>query len=104
MWGSRVIIPSSLRPQLLGQFHQSHTWITGMKSLARSFVRWSKMDSEIELTVKNCKTCEIHQKMPDAAPIHSWKYPSQPWERIHMDYAGLFLNKMFLIVVDAFSK
>ncbi|XP_057298423.1 uncharacterized protein K02A2.6-like [Hydractinia symbiolongicarpus] len=60
LWGSRVIIPSSLRPQLLGQLHQSHPGITRMKSLSRSFVWWPKMDSEIKLTVKNCKTCEIH--------------------------------------------
>ena len=27
-----------------------------------------------------------------------------PWSCIHIDYAGPFLNKMFLVIVDAHSK
>ena len=46
------------------------------ETFGQKFLWWPKMDSEIELTVKNCKTCEIHKKMPVAAPIHSWEYPS----------------------------
>ena len=38
-----------------------------------------------------CRTCQSVK--PDA-----------PWSRIHVDYAGPFLGKMFLVVVDAHSK
>ena len=31
-------------------------------------------------------------------------WPSAPWERIHIDFAGPFMGNMFLIVVDALSK
>ena len=27
-----------------------------------------------------------------------------PWERIHIDYAGPFMGKMFLLVIDAHSR
>ena len=37
-------------------------------------------------------------------PLDSWKRPERPWSRLHADYAGPFLGKMFLIVVDAYSK
>ena len=30
--------------------------------------------------------------------------PELPWSRIHIDYAGPFLRKMFLVTVDAHSK
>lgn len=30
--------------------------------------------------------------------------PQQCWQRVHIDYAGPFLDKMFLVVVDAYSK
>ena len=30
--------------------------------------------------------------------------PKNPWERIHVDFAGPYLGKMFLITVDAYSK
>jgi len=36
--------------------------------------------------------------------MHPWEYPQSAWTRIHIDYAGPFQNKMFLIVVDAYSK
>ena len=29
---------------------------------------------------------------------------SRPWQRVHIDFAGPFRNKNFLIVVDAHSK
>ena len=50
------------------------------------------------------RTCKLDQNNPSRAPIHCWEHPNQPWERIHIDYAGLFLGHMFLIVVDAYSK
>ena len=31
-------------------------------------------------------------------------FPTEPWRRLHVDYAGPFLGKMLLIVVDAHSK
>ena len=46
----------------------------------------------------------MNQKAPAAAPMHPWEWPARPWSRIHIDYTGPFLGKMFLIVVDAHSK
>ena len=36
--------------------------------------------------------------------MHPWEWPARPWSCIHIDYAGPFLGKMFLIVVEAHSK
>ena len=36
--------------------------------------------------------------------MRSWEWPSPPWSRIHIDYAGPLQGKMFLVVVDAHSK
>ena len=38
------------------------------------------------------------------APMHPWRWPRSPWSRIHIDYLGLFLGKMFLLIVDSHSK
>lgn len=38
------------------------------------------------------------------APVHPWEWPSAPWQRIHIVFAGPLLNKNFLIMVDANSK
>ena len=62
------------------------------------------MDEAIEEVSRNCTTCAINQNNPAAAPIHPWETPNAPWLRIHMDFAGPYHGKMFLIVVDAYSK
>uniref|UniRef100_A0A914I2G9 Integrase catalytic domain-containing protein n=1 Tax=Globodera rostochiensis TaxID=31243 RepID=A0A914I2G9_GLORO len=37
-------------------------------------------------------------------PLHPWEVPERPWQRLHIDFCGPFLNKMWLIVVDAKTK
>ena len=41
---------------------------------------------------------------PPVAPLHPWKWPTRPWARLHLDYAGPFLGKMFFVLIDAHSK
>ena len=43
-----------------------------MKALAYSYVWWSNIDSEIEMAVKSCKSCQMNQAMPAKAPIRPW--------------------------------
>ena len=38
------------------------------------------------------------------APLHPWVNPGRPRARLHLDFAGPFMGKWFLILVDAFSK
>ena len=62
------------------------------------------MDAEIEHLVKTCPVCQESRPTPAPAPLHPWEYPSQPWSRLHLDFAGPFKGSMFLIIVDAYSK
>ncbi|CAG2187289.1 unnamed protein product [Mytilus edulis] len=104
MWGVRVIIPSKLRSQVLGQIHEGHLGVVKMKALARSFVWWPGIDQDIEKLAKACNGCQLNQNSPKGAPLNAWEWPSKPWDRVHIDFAGPFLGSMFLIMVDAHSK
>ena len=104
MWGIRVVVPPKLRPQVLEELHQGHMGVVKMKALARSYIWWPGIDKEIELTVKSCAGCQLTQREPSTVPVHAWEWPSSPWQRIHIDLAGPFLNSMFLVVVDAHSR
>ncbi|UYV64551.1 hypothetical protein LAZ67_3001165, partial [Cordylochernes scorpioides] len=48
LWGMRVIIPSSLRPNLLSCLHETLSGMSKMKSVARSHFWWPNLDNEIE--------------------------------------------------------
>ena len=84
--------------------HEAHIGMSRMKAQARSWVWWPGMDSEIENSVRSCYTCQTHSKSPPKAPLFPWEWPQEPWSRLHLDFAGPFLGKMFLVLVDAHSK
>ena len=75
-----------------------------MKAVARSYCWWIGPDKDIETLRKSCEDCHAVKSNPTAATLHHWVWPDAPWTRIHADYAGPFLEKMFLVVVDAHSK
>lgn len=103
LWGLRVIIPMTLRPTLLKELHTEHLGIVKTKAVARSHFWWPHLDQEIEQMVNNCTTCQVNRHMPNKAPVHPWKWPEQPWERIHIDFAEKG-KQQFLLVSDAYSR
>ena len=58
--GSRVIISTQGQNHVLSQFHDTHSSISRMKGLARSYVWWQGLDKDIENVVKHCNTCQTH--------------------------------------------
>ena len=103
VWGLRVIVPSELRGKILHELYEGHQGLVKMKALARSYVRWPKIDRDAEQLAGACFECL--QKCPDPSPVlHSWDWPEQPWKRVHAEFAAQYLNHMFLVVSDAHSK
>ena len=75
-----------------------------MKSVARSYFWWPGLDKEIEEQAQSCEACRAVKSCPATAPLHPWLWPARPWQRVHIDFAGTFMNRTFLIVIDAHSK
>ena len=104
LWGIRVIVPEKLQKKVLEELHMDHLGIVRMKSKARSYVWWPGVDSDIERVVRSCLSCQTVRNTAPVAPLHPWLWPTKPWRRVHIDFAGPFLNKMFLLLIDAHSK
>jgi hypothetical protein len=101
----RVVIPPSLRPQVLDLIHAAtHPGITCSKAIGKSIVWWPGWCSDVEKTVRLCTECQLAAPMPARRPYSPWPAPQRPWQRVHLDYAGPFMGHMFLVVIDAFSK
>ena len=103
LWGLRVVIPGMHRDRLLDDLHQEHHGICRMKSLARGYLGWPGLDSDIAQRVSGCQVCASVGQLPPKAPLHPWKWPVKAWERIHIDFFEK--NKStFLLVVDTYPK
>jgi len=103
LWGTRVVIPNSLRNHLLKELYCTHPGIIKMKLLARSYMWWPGLDLDVEGLVKNCQECALQRNLPPVSPLHSWPWANMPMKRIHVDFAEIE-GYQVLIIVDVHSK
>ena len=101
LWGERVVVPPPGREQVLQELHKTHPCIAKMMSLARSYVWWPNISADLEANVRACGNCQTSCPPPALAPLHPSEWPHRPWSRLHLDYAGPLLGKMFVVLVDA---
>ena len=90
-----MVIPQSLKDVIKAELHKEHLGISKMKALARGHVWWAGIDKELENLVKSCTECAAVKQSPAKAPLHPWSWPCRPWQRIHIDFAGPFMDKSF---------
>ena len=49
MWGVQVVVPAKLYVKLvLDELHQGDLGVIQMKTLARSYIRWHKLEEEVK--------------------------------------------------------
>uniref|UniRef100_A0A914UZW7 RNA-directed DNA polymerase n=1 Tax=Plectus sambesii TaxID=2011161 RepID=A0A914UZW7_9BILA len=104
LWGLRVLIPKSLRPRVLSQLHKTHPGQSMMKRLAHKHFWWPGLDKDVAQLVTACEACRSVLNDTPKVPLQPWPVAERPWKRIHIDFAGPFLDAMWFIVVDAYSK
>lgn len=74
-----------------------------MKLLARSYVWWPTIQSDIKKHVTDCEICQATRSVPKEIASTKWPNVSYPFELIHLDF--FYMNgKTFLILVDAYNK
>ncbi|CAI5445708.1 unnamed protein product [Caenorhabditis angaria] len=104
LFSDRIIIPKTLQNRVLQNLHKAHPGQTRMKMLARSFVYWPNIDSQIEQLVRNCPRCASAAKNPVKTELKTWPTPNSAWTRVHADFAGPMNGTYYLVIVDAFSR
>ena len=102
--GMQVVVPPTLQKRVMSLLHETHPGAVKMKALARSYVWWPGMDKMLEEVTKQCEQCQQNHREDPKTPLHPLEFTSKPWQRIHLDFAGPFEGKMWLIVVDSYSK
>ena len=104
LWVLRVVIPKSLQQDVLKELHYQQPDIVRMKVLSRIHAWYPGIDKDIESLVEKCVHCKMVQNESPSCENHPWAWPSKSMDRIHLDYFGPYFGKIYLIMVDSYSK
>jgi transposase InsO family protein len=102
MRNSRIIIPTSLRKQVLNQIHTGHQGLNKCRHRARQSVWWPGISKELQEIIENCRICRESCKQR-AEPMIPSAFPSLPWQKVGMDLFE-FQKTTYLLVVDYYSR
>ena len=80
--GERVVIPKSLRADMVRRIHSSHIGIEGCLRMARESLYWSGMNSEVKDFILRCETCRTYERKQRKEPLISHKVPLRPWAKV----------------------
>ena len=78
--GERIVIPASLRKNMLEIIHSSHLGMVKCKLRARDILFWPQMEKDIEQVVFKCHICLECQPSNPREPMISEKPATRPWE------------------------
>lgn len=103
--GFRIIIPKSLKKQVLLLSHEGHPGITSIKNRLRSKMWWPGLDKDVENFVKTGKGFQLVQIYPTPAYMKRRVMPSWPWKNIAIDFKGpLPSGDYIFVVVDYYNR
>ncbi|XP_063389640.1 uncharacterized protein K02A2.6-like [Cydia fagiglandana] len=101
--GQSVVIPMSLRSEMLSILHEGHLGIEKTKGQARGTVYWPNINSDIESKIKQCEYCLMFMNNKPKDPMMSHEQPIYPWEKVAADLFD-YKSKKYLLVVDSYSN
>ena len=101
--GTKIVIPTSMRQQMVRLVHEGHLGIEKCKRRARDTLYWPYMHRDIETYIQRCETCQRHQYQQPKEPMRPHVKPQEPWRKVGMDLFQL-KGKDYLLVMDYHSN
>lgn len=102
LYGCRIIIPSSLRLEILDRLHEGHQGISKCRSRSQHSVWWPGLSRQISELIANCRTCcQYDKNHPE--PLLPSQFPESPWIKVATDLFE-YQGKDYLLVIDYYSR
>lgn len=101
--GSKVVIPTAMRKEILKRIHHGHLGLNKCRARARSLVYWPGMNADITELIRQCETCQVFAYRQQNEPLHTREVPENPWGRVGADLFEL-ARRHYLVVYDAYSN
>ena len=75
--GEQLVVPLSLRKDMLSQLHSSHIGIGGCIRRAREILYWPRMSAEIRDFVSRCTICQMYRPAQAREAIYIPRLPTE---------------------------
>ena len=101
--GEFIVIPKEVRQEMLMTVHKCHLGIQKCRSRACMALFWQGMNADIEQTVANCGTCQMHRTTNTKEMLVNHPIPNLPWE---MEASDLFTfdGRDYVLVIDYYRN
>ena len=99
---SRLVIPATLRPDILRHLHDGHQGMTKTKENAANSVWWPGLLSDIDKMVQTCPECAKFRRAR-IEPMKGTPFPRRCWSVIASDFFYLD-GKQYILAIDYFSR
>ena len=100
--GCRLLIPSTMRKQVLDNLHEAHQGVLRTKQRARLTVYWPGIDNDIENLILTCQHCQDHLPSHTKEPIITRSRPTRPFQEIAVDLCS-YAGQDYLVTVDCYT-
>ena len=102
LYKNRIVIPQTLRKDVLQFLHSAHQGVSAMNERAKVEVYWPNITNDIQNVRDSCRDCNCIAPTQPKLPPYEPMIPSTPFEAIACDYF-LFMGWYYLIAVDRLS-
>ena len=102
IFNGRVVVPASLRKEVLECLHSAHQGVVGMKARALTSVYWPGLSNAIANRRQQCKTCNTIAPSQPREPLTPSPAPAFPFEKTVADYFSL-KGRTFLVYADRYT-
>ena len=101
--GHQLVVPASLRRELMAVTHASHIGVEACIRRARDCLYWPLMSKEMKEYIARCDVCMAHRNEQRRKAIQQHEFVGKPWSKVTADLCDL--DKPTLSVIsDYFSN
>ena len=101
--GDRVVVPRSLRMDMMKEVHCAHMGVQACLRRARECVYWPRMSAELTDFVQQCDICQKYNSAQTHEPLQPLDIPERPWQTVSCDIFH-WKDMDYLITVDHLSN
>ena len=77
--GERLVIPRSLRKNMLAELHTGHAGVEGSLRRSREIIYWPGMSNDVREFTQKCEICREFEQSQPKEPLMCHEVPSRPW-------------------------